>query len=52
MLHIPMRLLGRKINKFTIWRRIRYRRLVVGRWPNSRTIPVVTISDVILSGGQ
>jgi hypothetical protein len=35
----------------TIWRRLRYRRLVVGRWPRQREIIVATIKSVILSGG-
>jgi hypothetical protein len=52
MLHIPTRLLCRKINKTIIWHRIRYRRLVVGRWPNQREIPVVTIGAVILWGDR
>ena len=48
MSHIPMRPLGRKSNKPTIWRPLR--RLIVGRWPSQREIPVVTTSAVILSG--
>ena len=48
MLHIPRWPLGR--NRLVIWRRVRYRRLVIGRWPNVREILVVMIGAVVLWG--
>jgi len=34
-----------------VWRRIRYRRLTVGRWPRQRKIIVVTIRAAYLARG-